>query len=217
MMCQDCGTREAAVHFSRIKNNQRRELFLCQKCADAHRPNSNRTTPWFDSVARSERTSRNTRIRYRYVSSENGTSPVTVEIDYGRIKQGWVQIPRRDEANPEGASVSLESAIGLGTLFLHGQQTAVSALTDAKYGSAPPPRSAEFILSLVVSGEDCEAILGDLEERFRTRILPRYGLRKARFWYRVQVLRCLWPYVKAGLRRLARLEWLFRLLWRAAG
>jgi putative ABC transport system permease protein len=46
-----------------------------------------------------------------------------------------------------------------------------------------PPRFAEALLRLFLSSEDAEAIGGDLEETFRTTVVPRAGIRAARFWY----------------------------------
>lgn len=33
MLCQNCGKREARVHFTKIINNQKIEIFLCEQCA----------------------------------------------------------------------------------------------------------------------------------------------------------------------------------------
>jgi putative ABC transport system permease protein len=46
-----------------------------------------------------------------------------------------------------------------------------------------PPRFAEALLRVFLSSEDAEAIGGDLEETFRTTVVPRAGIRAARFWY----------------------------------
>jgi putative ABC transport system permease protein len=51
-----------------------------------------------------------------------------------------------------------------------------------------PPRFAETLLRVFLSNEDAEVIAGDLEETFRTAVVPRPGTRSARFWYWRQTL-----------------------------
>jgi len=34
MLCQRCGEREASVHFTKIINGEKNELYLCEKCAE---------------------------------------------------------------------------------------------------------------------------------------------------------------------------------------
>lgn len=46
-----------------------------------------------------------------------------------------------------------------------------------------PPRLALWLLRLALPAERCETISGDLEEVFRTTILPRAGPRAARRWF----------------------------------
>jgi hypothetical protein len=50
------------------------------------------------------------------------------------------------------------------------------------------PRMAEALLQACLSREDAEIIAGDLEETFRTEVLPRVGTRAARRWYWQQVI-----------------------------
>ena len=50
-----------------------------------------------------------------------------------------------------------------------------------------PPLTASFLLELFLPAKQRENFIGDLEQEFRTRILPKYGLRRARFWFWVQV------------------------------
>ena len=35
MLCQNCGEKEATVHLTKIINNEKTELFLCEDCAEA--------------------------------------------------------------------------------------------------------------------------------------------------------------------------------------
>jgi putative ABC transport system permease protein len=61
-----------------------------------------------------------------------------------------------------------------------------------------PPRLAVRLLARLVSADLREALLGDLEEEYRTRILPARGRRAARRWFWRQTLAAL------PLARLAR-------------
>jgi len=67
----------------------------------------------------------------------------------------------------------------------------------------PPPVWAEKLLHLVLSTRDREALPGDLEEEFRTIILPKFGYAYARKWYWTQVLRSVWPLARGLAIRIA--------------
>jgi hypothetical protein len=83
--------------------------------------------------------------------------------------------------------------------------------------SAPvlPPTGAFFLLDLLLAKGDRQTVPGDLQEEFTTFILPRYGARRARFWFWTQTVRtiatrnpvCRWALV-GGLARIG--EWIFR-------
>ena len=68
--------------------------------------------------------------------------------------------------------------------------------------AARPPKSAHFVL-LLVPKKDREHLIGDLEEEYRTNILPEYGKFWARVWYWVQAIQAIgfyvWPFVKRVL------------------
>jgi hypothetical protein len=56
-----------------------------------------------------------------------------------------------------------------------------------------PPEAAEYLLYLFLSREDREAMFGDLEEEYRTELLPKFGVRGAQFWYWCKVCRSIVP------------------------
>lgn len=64
-----------------------------------------------------------------------------------------------------------------------------------------PPRNYELLLHLFLPRDQCEFIVGDLEERYH-KIVARLEVRRARWWYRKQVFTSLWPLFRAALRRL---------------
>jgi hypothetical protein len=78
-----------------------------------------------------------------------------------------------------------------------------------------PPTAACFLLDLFLAKTDREVIPADLEEEFTTSILPKYGVRRARFWFWTQTARtiatrnpvCRWLLV-GGLVRIG--EWVLR-------
>jgi hypothetical protein len=65
-----------------------------------------------------------------------------------------------------------------------------------------PPRSAEYIL-LLIPKRNREHLVGDLEEEYRTKVLPEWGPLRARFFYweqtAVAVACYLWPVLKRFL------------------
>jgi hypothetical protein len=56
-----------------------------------------------------------------------------------------------------------------------------------------PPRIAECILYIILPKPYTEYLPGDLEEEFRTVILPKLGHRGAELWYYAQVIRSILP------------------------
>jgi hypothetical protein len=82
-------------------------------------------------------------------------------------------------------------------------------------GSAVLPDRACFLLDLLLAKADRETILADLEEEFTTYFLPKYGARRARFWFWKQTVKtiayrnavCRWVLV-TGLARFG--EWILR-------
>ena len=80
-----------------------------------------------------------------------------------------------------------------------------------------PPRAACYLLDLLLAKADRETIPGDLVEEFGTSILPKYGPRRARFWFWAEAARAIaernrlsrWVLVY-GLGRVA--EWIFKAI-----
>jgi hypothetical protein len=76
---------------------------------------------------------------------------------------------------------------------------------------APP--NAEYILHLFLRGDDRDAVIGDLVERYAGKY-ERFGERRAKVWFYSQVLRSLWPLLKRLVTRASGLvalgEWIRR-------
>ena len=77
-----------------------------------------------------------------------------------------------------------------------------SSTSPAPSKEETPPKSAEFLLYLLLSHEDREALPGDLEEEYRTAILPKFGARRAVLWYWCQVIRSIWPVISGMVSKL---------------
>jgi hypothetical protein len=79
-----------------------------------------------------------------------------------------------------------------------------------------PPNLADFLLQLFLPKGDRETIPGDLHEEFMASILPKFGARKARFWFWKQTIStiayrnaaCRWLLVGGGLLRFG--EWVLQ-------
>lgn len=69
-----------------------------------------------------------------------------------------------------------------------------------------PPAVAEFLLRLLLRGDDVDAVTGDLSEGYVKRH-ARYGAGRAKFWVYGQVSLSIWPLLK----RVIWTKWLRRL------
>ena len=65
-----------------------------------------------------------------------------------------------------------------------------------------PPSNAAFLFYLFLDTQNCDAIVGDLEERYKL-ICKEFGARKANFWYWTQAIRSVGPIVWAWGKRAA--------------
>lgn len=78
-------------------------------------------------------------------------------------------------------------------------------------GAAPGvsvPRTAEQVATLFFPRDMRESALGDLEQEFHARVVPKFGKRFARFWYWFQVFRSLLPLAFAWLAKVGAVVWL---------
>jgi hypothetical protein len=56
-----------------------------------------------------------------------------------------------------------------------------------------PPTNAHFLLRLALPAQHRDAVIGDLNEEYASVMLPRFGTRRANFWYWSQVARSISP------------------------
>lgn len=78
-----------------------------------------------------------------------------------------------------------------------------------------PPVNAAFLFYLFLNPENCDALVGDLEERYRF-ILKKFGQRRANFWYWAQAIRSVGPIVMAWAKKIVMKPAAAAITWAAA-
>jgi DNA-directed RNA polymerase specialized sigma24 family protein len=76
-----------------------------------------------------------------------------------------------------------------------------------------PPRVAQFSL-LLIPKRNREHLVGDLEEEFRTVVLPQHGRLLARCWYCEQVMLAMGFYLWPTIKKILGLSILYKLIGR---
>lgn len=92
----------------------------------------------------------------------------------------------------------------------------VQDMAAACQAAMRPPALAEWLLAWFMSKAQRDDVLGDLEEEFLTDKLPVLGPRAARLWYWSQIVKSIWPLVRAALLRISTLNAIVSL-WRRFG
>jgi len=68
--------------------------------------------------------------------------------------------------------------------------------------SPTPPPNAEFLFHLFLPPQNCDALVGDLEERYKL-IRKKFGRRHANFWYWTQTALSLRPIIWAWAKKVS--------------
>lgn len=76
-----------------------------------------------------------------------------------------------------------------------------------------PPFNAEYLLYVFLRTEEREAVIGDLVE-CHTRMIRRFGKRRADLWFCKQVLDSLLPLIRRAIVKIGTFVWLGRILRR---
>jgi len=74
--------------------------------------------------------------------------------------------------------------------------------------SDTPPKMATLLI-LLIPKKNREHVLGDLDEEYRTILVPRYGRRTAKAWYWWHVAISIGPLLSAQIKRAAAIAWLW--------
>lgn len=78
-----------------------------------------------------------------------------------------------------------------------------------------PPVDAEFLFYLFMTPQNCDALVGDLEERYKL-IHKKFGRRRANFWYWTQTVMSLGPIVWAWGKKVSMKPVLALIGWAVA-
>jgi hypothetical protein len=65
-----------------------------------------------------------------------------------------------------------------------------------------PPETAEYVFYLFMTPQNCDALVGDLEERYKL-IYKKFGRRRANFWYWTQTVISVGPIVWAWAKKVS--------------
>jgi hypothetical protein len=89
------------------------------------------------------------------------------------------------------------------TVTHHCPQCLSAQVLDLLKWRRSPPSSAEFFLHLHMTPQHCDAIVGDLEERY-TLIYKKFDRRRAIFWYWFQTVISLRPIIWAATKKMPK-------------
>jgi hypothetical protein len=89
------------------------------------------------------------------------------------------------------------------------QETTKAILAYKATLYARPPFHSEYLLHLLLTKTEREALIGDLVEEYGE-IVHRFGKRYANLWFYKQVAFSIWPFVRRAVTRAAALIWLSR-------
>jgi hypothetical protein len=78
-----------------------------------------------------------------------------------------------------------------------------------------PPVNAEFLFYLFMDAKNCDALVGDLQERYRL-IHKTFGASKANFWYWRQAIQSVSPIVRAWGKKIVMKPAVGIITWAAA-
>jgi len=101
-------------------------------------------------------------------------------------------------ANAEVVLAVVFCAVGQFTLVPILQKVLVES--PGSFGA--PPLNAEFLFYLFLDVQKCDAIVGDLEERYKL-ISKKFGARRANFWYWTQAIQSVGPIAWAWAKKAA--------------
>jgi hypothetical protein len=77
------------------------------------------------------------------------------------------------------------------------------------------PLNAEFLFYLFLDPQNCDAIVGDLEDRYKL-IYAKFGSHRANFWYWTQAVRSVGPIVWAWAKKVSMKPFVAAVAWAVA-
>jgi hypothetical protein len=79
----------------------------------------------------------------------------------------------------------------------------IRALRNRGQAKIRPPLNAEFLFYIFLDPKNCDALVGDLEERYGL-IRKKFGASRANFWYWTQTIRSVGPIASAWLKNVLK-------------
>ncbi len=77
------------------------------------------------------------------------------------------------------------------------------------------PKNAKFLFFFFLDAKNCDAVVGDLEERYKL-IFKKFGHRRAAFWYWKEALSSTGPIMWAWAKKIMMTPGLAVISWMAA-
>jgi len=134
------------------------------------------------------------------------------QLVYPNKQQEQNAVRTRTEHSNESAKVALRLMADLWRKYtLHRDLKAGNRLTTGRVEVNRSPRAAEYILFLIPK-RNREHLVGDLEEEYRTKVLPEWGPFRARLFYWEQTAIAVVCYVWPVLKRLLGLAAIWKVI-----
>jgi hypothetical protein len=111
----------------------------------------------------------------------------------------------------EGVTLFLVVLFNTSSLLLGHKLLRFAQRTDL----STPPLNAEYLFYVFMTAENCDAIVGDLEERYQL-IHKKFGPGKANFWYWTQAIRSVGPIAWAWMRKVVMKPMVGVIAWAVA-
>ncbi len=116
------------------------------------------------------------------------------------------QLPRQMRHLFEGLATTpfelFESRLIVFALTMFGRNKWAHDIVVKKKSATTIPKSAEKLLYFILPKSAREHLPGDLEEEYRTKILPKFGPRYAKIWYWKQAVGSIGPILRSQMLKL---------------
>jgi hypothetical protein len=116
----------------------------------------------------------------------------------------WIEKKVGVTANGFSGPLFIVFSIGLINIFSRRLGMKLWPMDAIPNSSTSPPLNAQFLFYLFLDTRNCDALVGDLDERYKL-IHNKFGQRRANFWYWIQAIRSVgpiaWAWMKTSLAK----------------
>lgn len=125
-----------------------------------------------------------------------------VPMNDGRELEAWMVVNGGESIDPSSLRRVYCSRTSTGEFRVTSDapDTLIGPKTSTQLTGAP--LNAEFLFHLFMTPQNCDALVGDLEERYKL-IHKKFGRRRANFWYWTQTVKSLGPIIGAWGKKVA--------------